>query len=143
MPRLLAFLLVLPLIAVSENSYSAEPEPGLYRVTVGVSGQDLAPGTVEETVEQCVTKEDLDADPASVLGEHAGMEGCTVTEHSWGNGKISMQMECSVEGADATAESRGTYNASGYELITTMIIKIGDMSMEMESFVRGERIDDC
>ena len=94
-------------------------------------------------MEQCVTKEDLAADPASVLGEHASMEGCTITRHEWSNGQISMQMECAIEGADATAESRGTYNASGYEMITTMTIKIGEAVIEMESFVRGERIGDC
>ena len=98
---------------------------------------------VEESVEQCVTAEDLAADPTSIVGEHAGMEGCTITDHDWGNGKISMQMECEVEGAIATAESRGTYDASSYELITTMEIKIEDMAIVMESFIRAERIGDC
>ena len=143
MLKKLGIMLVLPLVAVTANSSSPELEPGLYRVTAGVSGQDLPPGMVEESVEQCVTKEDLDVDPASILGEHAGMEGCEVSQHDWANGKISMQMQCNIEGADATAESRGTYNATGYELITTMIIKIADSTIEMESFVRGERIGDC
>jgi len=136
MLKKLGILLVLPLVAVSANSSSPEPEPGLYRVTVGVSGQDLPAGMVEESAEQCVTEEDLAADPSSILGEHAGMEGCTITHHDWGSGKISMQMECAIEGADATAESRGTYNASSYELVTTMTIKIEDTTIEMESFVR-------
>ena len=143
MLKKLGILLVLPLVAVAANSPSPEPEPGLYRVTAGVSGQDLPAGMVEESIEQCVTKEDLAADPSSLLGEHAGMEGCTITQHDWGSGKISMQMECAIEGANATAESRGTYNASSYELVTTMIIKIEDTTIEMESFVRGERIGDC
>lgn len=136
-------LLVLPFFAVAANSSSPEPEPGLYQVTVGVSGQDLPAGMVEESIEQCVTKEDLAADPASILGEHASMEGCTITQQDWGNGKISMQMECAVEGADATAESRGTYDARSYELVTTMTIKIEDTTIEMESFIRAERIGDC
>ena len=143
MYKKLGVLLILPLIAVSANSSSPEPEPGLYRVTVGVSGQDLPPGMVEESVEQCVTKEDLAADPTSIVGEHAGMEGCSITKHDWANGRISMQMECSIEGAEASAVSRGTYSATGYELITTMTIKFGDTSVDMESFVRGERIGDC
>ena len=138
-----AILLALLFVAVAANSSSPEPEPGLYRVTVGVSGQDLPAGTVEESTEQCVTKEDLAADASSILGEHAGMEGCTITQHDWSNGTISMQMECAIEGADATAESRGTYNATSYELVTTMTIKIEDTTIEMESFVRGERIGDC
>ncbi|MEL7187257.1 MAG: DUF3617 family protein [Pseudomonadota bacterium] len=141
--RNLSLLLVLPLVAVAADSSSLEPEPGLYQVTVGISGQDLPPGMVQESLEQCLTSEDLAADPASFLGEHAGMEGCTITQADWGNGKISMQMECAIEGSDATAESRGTYNASGYELITTMKITIEDTTIEMESFVRGERIGDC
>jgi len=143
MHRKLGILLLLPLFAVAANSSSHEPEPGLYRVTVGVSGQDLPTGMVEETVEQCITKEDLAVDPSSILGEHAGIEGCTITEHDWADGRISMQMECAIEGVDATAESRGTYNASSYDLVTTMAIKIGDTTIEMESFVRGERIGDC
>ena len=143
MLRTLGILLALTLVTVIANGSSPEPEPGLYRVTVGVSGQDLPPGMVEESVEQCVTAEDLAADPTSIVGEHAGMEGCTITDHDWGNGKISMQMECEVEGANATAESRGTYDASSYELITTMEIKIEDVAIVMESFVRAERIGDC
>ena len=139
----LVVLLVLPFVAVAANSSSPDPEPGLYRVTVGVSGQNLPGGMLEESVEQCVAKEDLEADPASILGEHAGMDGCTITQLDWGNGSISMQMECAIEGTDAAAESRGTYNASGYELITTMTIKVEDTTIEMESFVRGERIGDC
>ena len=143
MLRTPGILLALTLISVTANSSSPEPEPGLYRVTAGVSGQDLPPGMVEESVEQCVTAEDLVADPTSILGEHAGMEGCAITQHDWSNGKISMQMECEIEGANATAESRGTYNANSYELVTTMTIKIEDTSIIMESFVRAERIGDC
>ena len=143
MPKKLGILIVLPLVAIAAYGSAPEPEPGLYQVTVGVSGEDLPPGTVEESLEQCITKEDLEADPTSVLGEHAGMEGCTVVEQSWGNGKMSMQLECAVEGANATANSQGTYNASSYELVTIMKIKIVDTTIEMESFVRGERIGDC
>lgn len=143
MLRKLGILLALPLIAAVASGSSPEPEPGLYRVTAGVSGQDLPAGMVEESIEQCVTKEDLAADPSSILGEHAGMEGCTITHHDWDNGKISMQMECAIGGANATAESRGTYNASGYELVTIMKIVIEDTTIEMESFVRAERIGDC
>ncbi len=137
------FLLALPLIAVVAHGSSPEPEPGLYRVTASVSGQDLPAGMVEESVEQCLTKEDLSADPSGVLGEQAGMEGCSITGHDWGNGQIRMQMECDIGGASATAESRGTYNASGYELVTVMTIKIEDTTIEMQSTVRGERIGDC
>ncbi len=136
-------LLVLPLIALSANSSAPEPEPGLYRVTVGITGEDLPPGMVEESVEQCVTKEDFSADPSTLLGENAGMEGCEITENNWGNGKISMKLECSMEGGLASAESKGTYNASSYELITTMTISIGEMNMDMLTTVRGERIGDC
>lgn len=141
--RTLSLLLVLPFIAIAEDSAAPEPEAGLYRVTVGVSGEDLPAGLVNESVEQCVTKEELAADSASILGDHAGMEGCTVTNYDWGDGKISMQMQCALEGADASAESRGSYNASGYELITTMSIKIGETTVDMKTFVRGERIGDC
>ena len=143
MLRTLGISLTLTLVAVTAYSSSPEPEPGLYRVTVGVSGQDLPPGMVEESVEQCVTAKDLAADPTSILGEHAGMEGCTITQHDWNNGEISMQMKCDVEGANATAESRGTYNANSYELVTTMTIKIEDTSIVMESFVRAVRVGDC
>ena len=143
MLKKLGILLVLPLVAVAANGSSPEPEPGLYRVTVGVSGQDLPAGAVEESIKQCVTKEDLATDPASILGEHAGLEGCTITQHDWGNGKKSMQMECALEGADATAESRGTTDASSYELVTTMTIKIEDTTINMESFVRAKRVGDC
>lgn len=141
--RTFCLVLVLPLIAVAENTSAPEPEAGLYRITVGVSGQDLPPGLVNESIEQCVTKEELAADPTSILNEHAGLEGCTITKYDWRDGKINMQMQCAVEGADATAESRGSYNPSGYELITTMTIKIGETTIDMESFVRGERIGDC
>ena len=135
--------LVLSLATVAANSSSPEPEPGLYRVTLGVSGQDLPPGMVEESVEQCVTKEDLAANNSSILREYAGMEGCTITQDDWADGKVSMQMECAIEGNDVTAESRGTYNASSYELVTTMRITIEGATIETESFVRGERIGDC
>ena len=48
--RTLCLLLVLPLIAVAEDSSAPEPEEGLYRVTAGVSGQDLPAGLVNESV---------------------------------------------------------------------------------------------
>ncbi len=136
-------LLLLSLVAVTANSSSPEPEPGLYRVTVDVHGQGLPSGMVQEAVEQCVTKEDLAADPTSLLGENAGMEGCTITKNEWGNGKIEMQMECSIEGTEATAISLGSYNASRYELKTVMTINFGDTSVEMETSVSAERIGDC
>ena len=143
MYRTLCLLLVLPLVAIAGDNSAPEPRAGLYRVTAGISGQDLPPGVANASVEQCVTKEELAADPASILGEHAGMEGCTIDSYEWSGGKISMQMQCTVEGANVEAESRGTYNANGYELITVMRINVGDTTIDMESFVRGERIGDC
>ncbi|MCH9692888.1 MAG: DUF3617 domain-containing protein [Gammaproteobacteria bacterium] len=143
MYRTLSLILVLPLIAVAQDSSAPEPEAGLYRVTVGVSGQDLPAGLVNESVEQCVTQEELAADSSSILGEHAGMEGCTISSYEWSDGNINMQMHCALEGVDASAESLGSYTASGYELITTMSIKVGDTTVDMQTFVRGERIGDC
>ncbi|MDJ0814123.1 MAG: DUF3617 family protein [Woeseiaceae bacterium] len=143
MHRLLCLTLLLLVTPFSADGSAPEPQAGLYRVTAGISGDDLPPGVANATVEQCVTEEELAADPSSILGEHAGMEGCTITSYDWGNGKISMQMQCAVEGAEATGESKGSYNANGYELITTMRISVGDATVEMESFVRGERIGDC
>ena len=141
MHRTLCLLLLLPLASIAGDG--AAPEAGLYRVSAGVSGQDLPPGVSDATVEQCLTEEDFSADPAAILGEHVAAEGCTIDSFDWSDGKISMQMSCAVEGANATADSRGTYNASGYEMTTIMRINIGDTTVEMESFVRAERIGDC
>ncbi len=142
MNRKLCLLLVLPLIAVADDN-APEPQAGLYRVTAGFSAQDLPAEGMNASVEQCVTEEELSADPANILGENGGMEGCEITHYEWGGGKISMRMQCDIEGAEATAESEGSYNANGYELITIMRINLGDTTVDMESFVRGERIGDC
>lgn len=133
----------LTVVAFAAYGSSPEPEPGLYQVTVGVSGEGLAPGEVQEIAEQCVTEADLAADPADLLGEHAGMEGCSITDSAWGDGKISMSMVCAIEGVDAVAESIGSYNATSYQLVTTMTMKIGEMQIEMQSTVEAERIGDC
>ncbi len=143
MKKLLCVLLVIPLVAVADRDSAPEPQAGLYRVTAGFSGEGLPAEGVNTSVEQCVTEEELAADPGNILGENAAMEGCTITSYEWGGGKISMQMECAIEGALATAESRGTYNATGYELITTMRMDLGGTIVDMETFVRGERIGDC
>ncbi len=142
MHRTLCLLLLLPL-ATAADDHAPEPEPGLYRVTAGATGPGLPPGAAEETVEQCLTEEDLAADPSTVLGENPEVEGCTVTSFDWSDGKISMQMQCAIEGIEATAESNGTYNSSGYEMITITRMNFGDTIMEMETYVRGERIGDC
>ncbi len=142
MHRILCLLLFLPL-AISADDNAPNPEAGLYRVSAGVSGQDLPPGVADATVEQCLTEDDFSADPAAILGEHVGAEGCTINSLDWSDGNISMQMQCAVEGASATADSHGSYNASGYEMTTIMRIVIGDTTVEMESFVRAERIGDC
>lgn len=139
----IGILLVLPMFSVSANTGSPEVSPGLYRITGGISGQDVPAGMVEESVEQCVTKEDLEADPASVLGDSDSMAGCTISDYNWSNGKISMTMKCSIEGYDATSVSHGTYDANGYEMVTVMKVEIEGETLRVESFVRGERIGDC
>lgn len=138
-----ALVMCLTVVALAAYGSSPEPEPGLYKVTVGVSGDGLAPGEVQETAEQCVTEADLASDPADLLGEHAGMEGCSITDSAWSDGKISMSMVCAIEGVDAVAESIGSYNATSYQLVTTMTMKIGEMQIEMQSTVEAERIGDC
>ena len=143
MHKTLGALLILSFVAVSANSSSPGLEPGLYRVTVGVSGRDLPAGLSERSMEHCLTEDDLSADPRSILGDDSNMEGCSVSKLEFDNGRISMQMECKVEGGEATAVSRGTYSARSYELVTTMTMTFGYTSMEMESSVRGERIGDC
>ena len=71
MDKKLLTALGLVFVAAAANGSSPEPEPGLYKVTVGVNGAGIAPGAVQETAEQCVTSEDLASDPADLLGEHA------------------------------------------------------------------------
>ena len=119
------------------------PAPGHYEVTTTTHfSDDLMPDTTV-TTQNCMTQEDLEKDPASVFADLPDGKSCNVADFLMKGGEIRMQINCAAPDGDMTMTVNGSYLAETYEMISDVVVKVGDQSVSMQSSIAGKRVGDC
>lgn len=136
--RLLAsMLLITPCAATADNH---RPSAGEYEVTT-VSNFNDVPVTMTTT--NCVSKEDLDQDPAKIFADSAASEDCKLESFEMAEGTMSMHMVCAADDGSIIMHTEGAYTASSYSMNSTITISAGGTEISTEASVQGTRIGDC
>ena len=121
-----------------------QPAPGLYEVTtttVYTDVPDMPDTTV--TTQTCLTREDLDSDPASVFAGLPEGRSCKVGEFVMDAGNIQLNVDCSTPEGDMVMVTSGTYGGQGYDMVTDVTITVGEQSVKMQSTITGRLLGDC
>ena len=119
------------------------PAPGHYEVTTTTHfSDDLMPDTTV-TTQNCMTQEDLERDPASVFADLPDGKSCNVADFLMEGGKIRMQINCAAPDGDMIMTVDGSYLSETYEMISDVVVVVGDQSVSMQSTIAGKRVGDC
>ena len=136
--------ILVALAAAVPVSAQDQPAPGLYEVTtttVYTDVPDMPDTTV--TTQTCLTKEDLDSDPASVFAGLPEGRSCKVGEFVMDAGNIQLNVDCSTPEGDMVMVTSGTYGGQGYDMVTDVTITVGEQSVKMQSTITGRLLGDC
>ncbi len=121
----------------------ALPAPGHYEVTTTTHFSDeLMPDTTV-TTQNCLTREDLEKDPASVFAELPEGKSCEVADFVMEGGVIRMQILCVTPEGDMTMTVNGSYEDETYQMMSDVVVSVGDQSVTMQSSIDGKRVGDC
>jgi hypothetical protein len=136
--------ILVALAAAVPASAQDQPAPGLYEVTtttVYTDVPDMPDTTV--TTQTCLTREDLDSDPASVFAGLPEGRSCKVGEFVMDAGNIQLNVDCSTPEGDMVMDTSGTYGSQGYDMVTDVTITVGEQSVKMQSTITGRLLGDC
>ena len=119
------------------------PAPGHYEVmTTTHFSNGLMPDTTV-TIENCLTAEDLENDPASVFAGLPDGKACSVDEFVMEGGTIAMLITCSAPDGDMLMTVDGSYEDDAYSMVSDVVITVGDENVTMHSTVDGKRVGPC
>ena len=120
-----------------------KPVPGRYEVTTVTTYTDVPLPDTTVTIENCLTREDLDKDPASIFAALPEGKSCEVGEFQMSGGKISMRLSCSASDGNMVMITGGTYDKEGYDMVSDVTVTVGEQQVEMRSTIHGRRLGDC
>lgn len=136
---LFAFLLSAAGTALAQDL----PAPGQYEVTTTTHfSNGLMPDTTV-TTQNCMTQEDLEKDPASVFADLPDGKTCNVDDFLMEGGDIRMQISCHAPDGDMTMSVNGGYQSETYQMVSDVVVKVGEQSVIMQSTIDGKRVGDC
>lgn len=119
------------------------PAPGYYEVTTVTSFSDGTLPDTTVTTQNCLTQEDLDSDPASVFASLPEGKSCDVGKFLMKDGQISMRISCEAPEGNMNMTVTGTYEKHIYQMLSDVVIKVGEQQVTMRSDINGKRVGDC
>jgi len=141
MTRTVTFLLIV-LLASTSLQAADRPTPGMYSISTKMES-DMPIPVQTQTMQECLTEEDIQRDPKAFVGGQEGTEDCDIGEYAMEDGKMTMSMVCQTEGGEMTMNTEGTYDATSYTMTSNIQMSSGGMKFNMKSTGVGKRIGDC
>ena len=132
------------LLAVSLQAHADQPTPGMYSITTTMESDMPMPVPMPaQTMTECLTEEDIERDPKAFLGSQQGTDDCEIGDYAIADGKMTVSLVCEIEGGQMIMNAEGTYDATGYTMISNVQITAAGMTINMKTTGVGKRIGDC
>ncbi|MEJ2087979.1 MAG: DUF3617 family protein [Gammaproteobacteria bacterium] len=125
---------------------SAAPDelaPGQYEVTTTTTYTDVPVADSVVTTEHCLTREELNREPASVFAGLPDGKSCEIGEFVMSGGTIRIEVDCAAPDGDMTMITTGSYDAHGYQMVADVTITVGDDQVKTQSKIDARRLGDC
>ncbi len=119
------------------------PAPGQYEVTTRTSYSSVPLPDTTVTTQNCLTAEDLEKDPASVFAELPEGKSCNVADFTMADGTIRMQVNCEAPDGNLTMTTNGTFDDDGYDMVSNVVVAVGDQEVTMQTITEGKLLGDC
>lgn len=119
------------------------PAPGHYEVSTTTSFSDGTLPQTTVTTQNCLTEEDLQKDPASVFADLPEGKSCQVAGFVMEGGDISMRISCTAADGNMVMVINGTYQEETYEMVSEVVVSVGEQQVTMHSTIDGRRVGDC
>lgn len=119
------------------------PAPGHYEVSTSTSFSDGTLPDTTVTTQNCLTREDLEKDPASVFADLPEGKNCEIGEFVMEGGEISMRVSCAAADGNMVMTITGSYEDETYQMVSDVVVSVGEQSVIMQSKINGKRVGDC
>lgn len=140
---LAGLVLVIGTTVLAEPLTGDLPTPGHYEVTTMTHFSDGTLPDTTVTTQNCLTQEDLEKNPASVFASLPEGKSCNVGEFLMEDGAISMQISCAAPEGDMIMTVSGSYEDETYQMVSDVVVSVGDQQVVMASTINGKRVGDC
>ncbi|MEM7365324.1 MAG: DUF3617 family protein [Pseudomonadota bacterium] len=135
---------VLSLSVVLTAGATETISPGLYRstaeTTMKMGNMEMPPRASRN--EQCITAEDAAKGPPVPMPED-GRTDCDLRSYEFGDGKIAMEMACTMPGGEGVMVGTGSYTHDSFDMVNNFKMDAQGMQMEMSVTIKSERVGDC
>ena len=130
------------LLAFSLQARADQLTPGMYSITTTMES-DMPMPMPTQSMTDCLTEEDIARDPKALLAGQQGTDQCEIGDYTITDGKMTASLICDTEGGQMIMNAEGTYDATGYTMISNVQMTAAGMTINMKTTVVDKRIGDC
>lgn len=131
-------------VAVLGHAHAAAPNmrEGLWEITMKMEMAGMPQSMPPQTLQHCVTKQDLDDPQKMAMGPDSRGSSCEVTDHRMQGNTATWKMAC--RGANPmTGSGTVTYSGTSYTGSNRMTVQQGGKTMEMTMNYSGRYLGPC
>ncbi|MEM8765842.1 MAG: DUF3617 domain-containing protein [Pseudomonadota bacterium] len=119
------------------------PAPGQYEVTTRTTYTSVPLPDATVTTQNCLTAEDLEQDPASVFADLPDGKTCNISNFVMADGEIEMAINCDADDGKLTMITTGTFDDDGYDMVSDVVVAVGEQEVKMQTIIEGKLLGDC
>jgi hypothetical protein len=135
-------MLAAALVAVHSHAAAPNMQDGLWEITMKMELPGMPAGPKPQTVQQCITKKDLEDPRKTTPGNDPKDDRCQVTDYKMQGNTATWNMACKGEGA-MSGSGTITYSGTSYTGTNRMTVTHGGQPQSMTMHYSGRRLGDC
>lgn len=129
-------------LTVCAHAATPNMREGLWEITMKMEMAGMPQGMPPQTLQHCVTKQDLDNPQKMAIGPEAKDSKCEVTDHRMQGNTATWKMAC--RGAQPmTGSGTVTYSGTSYTGSNRMTVQQGGKTMDMTMNYSGRYLGPC
>ena len=126
------------------QAFAMDLQPGLYEISTSSGSPSMPIPQQTHTTTHCISREDLESGDASMFPQRGGEDdACSVAEYVMDDGRLSLNLQCALDGGELVMTGKGEYTATSYAMRGTAKMKAAGFAMEMQTTVSATRVGDC
>lgn len=144
MPVFRPYFLLPACLALAAHAHAAAPNmrEGLWEITMKVEMAGMPQQMPPQTLQHCVTKQDLENPQKMAMGPGSKDSKCEVTDHRMQGNTATWKMACRGE-HPMTGSGIVTYSGTSYSGTNRMTMQQGGKTMDVTMSYTGRHLGPC
>lgn len=130
------------LLAFPAHAAAPNMKEGLWEVTVKTEMPGMPAGMPPQTMQQCITKKDLEDPSKTTPGGQGPDKRCRMTDYNLQGNTATWKVVCEGDNA-MTGSGTVTYSGTSYTGKQTMSMKVEGKPLNMTATFSGRHLGDC